>query len=86
VPYETSIMIGRNPWSGTASGQGRFMAKTTAHGYAPSRVCCVRVSTYNSNSTCWLHSEVRYPTPPGGRSRSSAARSATKTPPIQESR
>jgi hypothetical protein len=62
-----SVRSAKLPWSGTVERAGRPLA------HRDSRVCrepgCgVRTSIYNRNDTCWLHTELIYPLPPGGKS------------------
>jgi hypothetical protein len=63
---DRSVRTAKFPWSEAIERGVRPLAQRE------SRVCSepgcdARTSIYNSNDTCWLHTEPGYPLPPAGR-------------------
>jgi hypothetical protein len=58
------VRFARTPWSGTAARARVPLQRAPRFCSEPG--CGVRTSIYNRNDTCWLHTDVSFPMPPGG--------------------
>jgi hypothetical protein len=63
---DRSVRFARAPWRGTTACPARGPVQHAA-GRCTEPGCDARTSIYNRNDTCWLHTKVSYPMPPGGR-------------------